>query len=56
MASRGTIETFDPRNPQAWTTYEERLEFYMETQKIVADEEKKDPFFSAHAAQPYTRS
>ncbi|XP_063919419.1 uncharacterized protein K02A2.6-like [Zophobas morio] len=41
MASRGTIETFDPTNPQAWTTYEERLEFYMGAQKIVADEEKR---------------
>nr|XP_056704934.1 uncharacterized protein K02A2.6-like [Euleptes europaea] len=53
MASRGSLEEFDPANPGAWKTYANRVAFYLDANDISNVGKKHSTFLSLCGPQTF---
>ncbi|UYV69217.1 K02A2.6-like, partial [Cordylochernes scorpioides] len=53
MANFGNIEAFDPKNPEKWITYLERMHFFFLANDIVKPERRKAIFLTLIGAETY---
>ncbi|UYV79636.1 K02A2.6-like, partial [Cordylochernes scorpioides] len=53
MANFGNIEAFDPKNPEKWITYLERMNFFFLANDIVKPERRKAIFLTLIGAEIY---